>query len=270
MPTPAPPPSRDQLRFALPPSLGAAGAGDRAAQLQAVFEQELGGKVTVSVASSYELLAKDLLSGRIDVAWAPPFVCARVEAMGVRVLVRGVRNGASTYRAALVARAADKLSLEKLDGKVAAWVDRDSVAGHLLPMALLRSRGVDPAKALASQSFAGSYKAAAEAVLEGRADLTSTFAVSEQGVPTGLTENVPDRVQELSVVAFTDEAPNDGVAVSMSLSPSVVTQLEKTLLALQDSASGAAALKDTFHMDRFEAAPRLGYRALYRVALASL
>jgi phosphonate transport system substrate-binding protein len=29
-------------------------------------------------------------------------------------------------------------------------------------------------------------------------------------------------------------------------------------------------LKDIFNADRFEPAPRMGYRALYRVALASL
>ena len=49
-----------------------------------------------------------------------------------------------------------------------------------------------------------------------------------------------------------------------------MTELEKVLLSMQQSAGGAAMLKDCFHADKFELAPRMGYRALYRVALASL
>jgi phosphonate transport system substrate-binding protein len=46
--------------------------------------------------------------------------------------------------------------------------------------------------------------------------------------------------------------------------------LESTFLELADSPEGQALLRDVFSADRFEPAPRMGYRALYRVALASL
>ena len=72
------------------------------------------------------------------------------------------------------------------------------------------------------------------------------------------------------MLGFTEEAPNDGVAVSMSAASTTVTELEKTLLSLHLTPAGAAVLKDCFHADKFELAPRMGYRALYRVALASL
>jgi phosphonate transport system substrate-binding protein len=72
------------------------------------------------------------------------------------------------------------------------------------------------------------------------------------------------------VLGYTDEAPNDGVAVSMGVGSAVVTELEKTLLSLPQTPAGQALLKDCFHADKFELAPRMGYRALYRVALASL
>ncbi|NVJ24510.1 PhnD/SsuA/transferrin family substrate-binding protein, partial [Myxococcus sp. AM011] len=94
--------SRHSFRFGLPPSLGSEMARERADRLAAFLQRALGKLVEVSVASSYETLAKDLLSGRADAAWAPPFVCARMEAMGVRVVVRGVRRGMSSYRSALV------------------------------------------------------------------------------------------------------------------------------------------------------------------------
>jgi len=263
---------RAHLLFALPPSLGSE-LGHRPQQLHDYLRAALGRDVEVVTPASYEQLARELLSGKVDAAWAPPFVCARIEAMGVRVLVRGVRNGQSTYRAALVCRKDANVTLETLSGTTAAWSDRDSVGGYLLPMAWLRERGLDPARTFFRQDFVGSYRAALEAVAQGKADVTSLFAPSSKGGQaqgTGIEEIWPGHEDAFKVIAYTEDAPNDGVAVSMSLNAVVVTELEKALLSLHQSPDGSAVLKDCFHAERFEVSPRMGYRALYRVALASL
>jgi phosphonate transport system substrate-binding protein len=262
-------PTRSNVRFALPASLGP-DSQQRAVQLQAHLAQALGREVEVNVAATYEQLARELLSGKVDAAWAPPFVCARIEAMGVRVLVRGVRGGASVYRAALLTKANSNVTLETLKGTTAAWSDRDSVGGYLLPMAWLREKGLDPARTFHQQDFSGNYRAALEAVFSGKADVTSVFAPAGEGHETGAAEVWPEQKDGFRVLGFTEEAPNDGVAVAMGVSPALVTELEKVLLSMQQSAGGAAMLKDCFHADKFELAPRMGYRALYRVALASL
>ncbi|RKH43935.1 phosphate/phosphite/phosphonate ABC transporter substrate-binding protein [Corallococcus sp. AB050B] len=269
-----PPGSRHSFRFGLPPSLGSETARERAERLASFLQRALGKLVEVSVATSYETLAKDLLSGRADAAWAPPFVCARMEAMGVRVLARGVRRGMSSYRSALVGRAGSGLTLEKLKGATAAWVDRDSVAGYLLPSAFLKTQGLEPSRAFVSQQFTGSYQGALEAVLEGRAQVTSVFCPPAS---TGLTfttgvEDVlgPGMGSRFELLAYTDEAPNDGVPVAMGLPAPLVTALEAALLGLPSTPDGQALMRDIFNADRFEVAPRMGYRALYRVALASL
>lgn len=272
MPTSNPPrPARATVRFAVPPTL--ADVHTRSAALQDYLSKALGKPAEVVVPHSYENLAKDLLGGKVDAAWAPPFVCARIEAMGVRVLVRGVRAGASTYRAALVCRADATVTKDTLQGTKAAWSDRDSVGGYLLPMAWLREQGHDPAKLFFKQDFVGSYRAALEQVAAGRADVTSVFAPAKSaatGDATGIDEVWPGQAHAFTVLAYTDEAPNDGVAVAMSMNGPLVNELELALLAMKDSPEGAQVLKDMFHAERFEPAPRMGYRALYRVALASL
>ncbi len=263
--------SKGPVRLALPPSLGQSVAGERGRRLEAFLGHALKRTTQVVVAASYEALAKELLSGKCEAAWAPPFVCARIEAMGVRVLVRGVRKGASSYRGAMMCRADSKLTIDALQGTKASWCDRDSVGGYLLPLALLRNKGLDPNKVFASQTFSGSYQASLESLLKGESDLTSIFASGGKGaVTSGVDELLPGRQHLVKVLAFTDESPNDGVAVSMSAPNELTMELEKVLLQLHDSAEGAAILKETFNADRFEAAPRMGYRALYRVALASL
>lgn len=272
MPTAAPPPVRQHFRFLLPPSLGAVQARARVEPLEQFLAKLLGREVKVGIATDYDGLAKELLSGRVDAAWAPPFACARVEAMGVRILARAVRHGASSYRAALVCRADAGLSLDALEGKKAVWVDRDSVGGYLLAVAFLKSRGKDPGKLFFSQHFAGSYKLALDALLKKEADLTSIFAPpgpADAG-PTGMMEIAPDRAKDIAVLAYTEPSPNDGVALSVNLASDVTELLEKALLGLHESSEGVTLLNDLFRAERFEAAERLSYRALYRVALASL
>ena len=264
---------RNAFRFMLPPSLG----GEqkvRSDKLVSFLENALGKPVEVSVAASYEALAKDLLSGRADAAWAPPFVCARTEAMGVRVLVRGVRLGMSSYRSALVCRAGARLTLERLKGTTVAWVDRDAVAGYLLPVAYLKSQGIEPSRIFTAQHFTGSYRGALEEVLSGSADVAGVFCPPAS---TGLAfsagvEKVlgPKSGDKFELIAYTEEAPNDGVPVAMSVPPALVSTLEDSLLKLGESPEGQDLLKNVFSADRFEPAPRMGYRALYRVALASL
>jgi phosphonate transport system substrate-binding protein len=184
-----------------------------------------------------------------------------------------VRNGASTYRAALVCRKDADVTLESLAGTTAAWSDRDSVGGYLLPMAWLREKGLEPARTFFRQDFLGSYRATLEAVASGKADVTSLFAPSakdgaSQG--TGVDEVWPGHENDFKVIAYTEDAPNDGVAVAMSLGGDMVTNLEKALLTLHQTTEGQAVLKDCFHAEKFEVSPRMSYRALYRVALASL
>jgi len=262
------PSAHTAVRFALPPSIGTEAASERAGRLQTYLTSQLGQPAEVVVPPSYEALAKDLLGGRVEAAWAPPFVCARIEAMGVRVLVRGVRSGSASYRAALVAKKGSNLKAESLFGKKALWADRDSVGGYLLPLAFLKAKGLDPNKLFSHQGFAGSYRAALEGVLAGFADVTSVFARGNDAI--GLAEVLPNRKDEFEIIAFTEESPNDGVAVSMNAPLRIVEHLERILLKLHDTAEGGSILKDIFRAERFDAAPRMGYRALYRVALASL
>ncbi|HYI00237.1 phosphate/phosphite/phosphonate ABC transporter substrate-binding protein [Hyalangium sp.] len=268
------PSSRTAFRFVLPPSLGSEYARDRGDKLVSFLQEALGKPVEVSVAANYEALAKDLLSGRADAAWAPPFVCARTEAMGIRVLVRGVRLGMSSYRSALVCRAGAQLSVERLKGTTAAWVDRDAVAGYLLPVAYLKAQGVEPVRTFTAQHFTGSYRGALEEVLSGAADVAGVFcppASTGLSYTAGVEKVLGGRTGEkFDLIAYTEEAPNDGVPVAMNVPAPLVSTLESTLLGLGDSPEGQELLKKVFSADRFEPAPRMGYRALYRVALASL
>lgn len=260
------------FRFALPPSLGEAEATNRAARFKGFLERSLARPAEVFVVPSYEALSKGVLDGSIDAVWAPPFVCARLEAMGIRVSVRGVRAGEGAYRAALVCRNDAPVTLETLQGSTVAWVDPDSVGGFLLAAAYLRTRQLEPAKVFFRQRFYGSYHAALSAVLSGQETLTSVYAPATQpegAVLTGASDIIPGAHEKLQVLALTDASPNDGIVVGLHIAPEVTRTLEAAFLAASSTDEGAL-LSGIFNVDAFEKAPRLGYRALYRVALASV
>jgi phosphonate transport system substrate-binding protein len=262
---------RTTLPFALPPSLGQEAAAKRAQRLEHFLSHALAREVVVRVASDYHSLERDLLSGVLMAAWGPPFVCARTEAYGGRGLVRGIRQGGASYRSALVALKGRQLRLDGSEGLKAAWVDRDSTGGYLLPKAHLRERGLSSWQAFAEEHFLGSYRAALDEVLNGRADVAAIWASGGTGEPrTALNELAGNRAGELEVLSYTRECPNDGVVLSPKADDPTAAALERAFLTMADDPEGRAVMEQVFSTERFEPSPRGSYRALYDLVFASL
>jgi phosphonate transport system substrate-binding protein len=252
------------LRLLLPPS-SASLAEARRAQLASYLREATALPVEVAVADSYDALTTALLSGTATGAWAPPFACARLEKVGVSILLRAVRDGHDTYRGALVARAGTTFGLETLAHLRAAWVDPQSTGGYLLVAAMLRGRGLNLDTLFSSQVFLGSYQAALGAVLAGEADVSSAFGPPAAGqVGLRLNEFAPGRGEAFRVVAWTDEAPTDGIALAPLTSPSLCATLSRALLRGWETAAGKLALEQVFNTSRFQASPPQAYRALHQ------
>jgi phosphonate transport system substrate-binding protein len=259
-------------RFGLPPSVGLTETDPRLSQLSEALSLALAQPAQAILTKSYQDLGKRMQRLELDAAWSPPFVAARLEALGFQVLLRGVRKGTSTYRSALIA-ANPVPSLDWLKGRRAVWVDQDSVSGYLLPLAFLKSKGFDLAKDFALQTFAGSFVHAVEKVLEGRADFSAVFAPPE-GVQwrgaTGLDEMAPRLAPRVSIIAYTEAVPSSGLVTTGKAEADIVDRLKKALPSLSATPQGAWLVEHVFQVDSFEPAPRMGYRALYKLAVATL
>jgi ABC-type phosphate/phosphonate transport system substrate-binding protein len=207
-----------RISILLPPSLGALRATARAEVLAEWMQRKLGIETEVRVASSYDVLAAALLDAQVDLAWAPPSICAQVEPH-VPAIFTAVRGGRSSYCAAIVARAGRFTAVEQLRGTIAAWVEPRSSGGHLLAAAMLRAHGLDLGRDLADQSFYGSYRDAVRAVIARRADFTSVFTPSPDvaSLRRPLQDLVGAAAAELDAVAFTASAPSDGLVVTRRL-----------------------------------------------------
>ncbi len=254
------------LRFALPPSLGAERLVEHTQRLRAALEDLLVMPVDVTVSQTYEALTRNLLSGAVDAAHAPPFVCAQLEPQGLTVAARAVRHGRASYGSAFVRRVGSDASLSRPKGLRAAWVDPRSVAGYLLPVAHLRTaRRIEPDVHLASQTFFGSYPAALRALVDNKADIAAVHA--QKGNPDSVVEaletHLPGSSTTLEALEVTAEVPGDGVVVGKGGDAKAITAV---FLHLQKEALGRKLLTELFHAERFEACPPASYRALYAVA----
>jgi phosphonate transport system substrate-binding protein len=247
------------LVFGLPNALGHTHAVQRAFLLEEYFTELLRRPISVRVCATYEELERDLLSGELAAAWAPPLVCARLEARGGQVAAQGIRSGCSAYRAVLVARAGHAPPLDGSRPVRAAWVDRSAISGYVLPRAYLTGRGVQ-----LEELFAGSYAAALEALLQGQVDLSATWASSAQAAApyAGYRELLGPRAAEVVELGFTRECPNDGVVLSPGLEAGSATALWGAILDLGESPEGQALAQQVFGAERFAPAASGSYQEL--------
>jgi phosphonate transport system substrate-binding protein len=245
-------PGSHAFRLGLPPSLGREPSWEMARELASVLDHS--GFSMVIPCKSYEDLEEKLFSGAIDVAWGPPYVCARTEAAGGVILLRGVRGDERTYRSALVARAQDVFDLDALDKGAfrprVAWVDKTSVGGHLLARAHLRRLGIQLERAFLQQAMLGSYAACIDALLAFETDMCALF-VGKQG----LEAVWGPRARRLRALAFTDEVPNDGVVLSPALAAERAAALREKLAKVLATPALRKQVTALLHVDDFDEPP---------------
>ena len=247
----------------LPPSLGTLRATARADLLADWLRQRLGFAIEVKVASSYETLAGAVLAAQVDLAWAPPSICAQVESQAAAIYT-AVRDGQSSYAAAIVALDGRFGSLAELRGKRAAWVEPRSTGGHLLAAAALRAEGIDPDRDLAEQTYAGSYGDALRAVLGDRADFTSVFVASPKpyAVLRPLHDLVGSGADRLTALAFTSRSPCDGLVVTRRLMAPGADNPDGWLMPLIDGRERGSYLLLSLEAERLVRASPHAYASL--------
>ena len=238
------------------------------AELCTYLSEQTGAVIFPYHAIHYHDLADALARGRIGLAWVPPLLAVDLSERGVaQVLALPVRHGSTAYLTALVVQRGRGWSLADLEGKRAAWVDRESASGYVAARLYLRSVGLDVERLFAEEIFLHSHELVIDAVAGGRADVGATYCSSD---PRPLLRHpLPDARGSMSVevLATAGPIPNDGIAIHESVS---ATLRHRVLDALIDAQGGSAAelFRRLLHADGFCAALPSHYSALRRMLAA--
>ncbi len=188
----------------------------------------------------YHRLLEQLNAGQTDVVWLPPVLALRATANGhVRPIALPVRNGESSYSAALFVRSDSSLQgPEDLKEVRVGWVDPQSAAGYLIMRAHLESQGVELQDAFEQELFLGSHDAVTEAVLEGRVDVGATFAyLGKDGRPKRAGWGETD----MRLIVHAGPIPNDVVAARLGLPDLLVRLVQSALIDVQNAELREAA-----------------------------
>jgi phosphate/phosphite/phosphonate ABC transporter binding protein len=243
---------------------------ERVAELCAALGLIAKAELAVYEADSYEDLAAAMVRGEVDFAWLPPLAFVALERRGqVVALVSAQRGGATAFHSAIiVARTSTILEPEDLAGARAAWVDRYSASGYVVPRVGLAAVGIDPRVAFAEERFYHSHEAVVRAVAAGRADFGATYAgVSASGVVTrGPWMDVKGADDAIRVLVNFGAIPGDVVAARVQLAEDKRAILTRALLAISGDSKERFLLGDTFGIDALRTWVSAGYDALRRLA----
>jgi len=216
------------------------------------------------VLRSYDKLLDAMRSGEVHIAWAPPLIALDLERADVaKVRLCSRRAGKADYSSVLfTARSSAVQKLEDLKGARAAWVDKESSAGYLVPRLKLLAEGLDPDKIFAEQSIRRTHEAVVRVVMNGEADVGATFGSFEQGNDVPVSAGWLDagyKNDEVRVLAVAGPIPSDVIAVSTKLGDEQADAITAAMKDLGES------IKKLLNADGFDVPEKTHFDELRRL-----
>jgi ABC-type phosphate/phosphonate transport system substrate-binding protein len=217
--------------------------------------------------ATYDELEQAMIGGRIDLAWLPPLVFARLDERAVAKAVATVdRPGESFWSVLITSRDSIVLGLEpdQLRGRRVVWVDPLSASGHLVARLALLARGIDPRTTFSAESFAGSHAEVLRAVLEGRADVGATFARCDSTgqVVHGPWAEAGMTLECIRLLGLLGEVPPDVIAASRQVPEALHDAIGAAMIDLSRDASLGPALQAIFGGTKFIPGTPASYSSL--------
>lgn len=248
----------DTLVMGFVPSQDSDTIADTVEPLADRLSEELGIEVQGQVMTNYNALVEAMGANQVHIGFIPAFgyVLAN-EQYDVEVILKSIREGSGSYKAQYIVRADSGIeSLEDLRGKVWAYGDPTSTSGYLFPASqLMEEFGYSTAEELESDFFSqsiqtGGHDNSAIAVLDGDADVATTF----DDARTVIAEEYPEAMEELVVLGYTEEIPNDTISVTKDLSAELVQQIKDTFLSFNEDEEMIKIMNEVYNWDEIDEA----------------
>ena len=225
--------------------------------------KKLGFQSRVIIVSDYDSLGRSLLNGTIDIGWFSPFAYVSAKEKGdINPLVTTVVNQNPSYHGYIIARK-DKAfqSIDSLQGKRFAFVDKQSASGYVYPKAMLLEQGKNPDKFFAETVFLGSHNRVIDAVLEGSVDAGATYSEAmESAKASGLA------VHNLVILKQTEPIPKDVIAGRPGLDQQLLASLKQVFIENTDKTSKHASLMKNTGLNGFIEAQDQVYDVIRKAA----
>jgi phosphonate transport system substrate-binding protein len=233
------------------------------APLEEYLEKELGIDVLVETSESYASLIEKMRDGKIDIGLFGPFsyILAENGRKLDPLVVREYKAHGVAYHSVIVVPAESRFaSIEDLRGSLFAFVDEASTSGYAVPLALFRSRQIDPEDYFASVLFAGSHDQSLDLLLAGEVDAA---VVAESLLDRRLAMNAL-APGELRVIWRSAPIPGSPYVACPGLSRRLRTSFTEAMTAMAEKAPETLARLDPGIL-RFVPADRSMYEGVRNI-----
>jgi phosphonate transport system substrate-binding protein len=271
--TPTPAADPESLTLALVPSQDQAGLVDTAKPLTDMLTEALGMPVTGVVSKDYQAAVEAMGADQAQIGFLPSLQLWQASDMyGASVVLQTERNGNITYPAQFMTNNPDKYcdetpverdgmlfcngaealtgpagldSIETVNGARVALLGPGSPAGYIYPVLALKNAGLDT-DADIEQIPVTTNDASVLAVYNGDAEVGFSFWDAR----TIVAKDKPDVGEKVVVFALTEEIPNDGVALTESLSPELQEKITAALADYSATPEGSAVLTSIYSITK--------------------
>jgi phosphonate transport system substrate-binding protein len=215
------------LRVILVPADGGTEDGTKK-DFQPIFsaiEQATGLKFDLKVGQNYSSVVEAMCNGAADIAWYGPVTYLQAKSRGcAELLALAVSKGQSVYYSGLFARADSGINaVADLKGKRVALGDVNSTSSFAVPVAMMMSAGVQPARDLATINLAGSHANVLKALSEGLVDAGgASFDSFEKAVNSNAID--PSKIK---VIAKSAPIPYPPLAIHPKVKPAIKAKLRE-------------------------------------------
>ncbi len=219
--------------------------------------------------ASYQDLASEMEKDRVDYAWMSPVLMMLTnERIQLRPLLSAIRNERTDYSAALFVDGTTRFrTIEDLRGTRVAWVDPMSASGYVMPRFHLAARGIELDGFFRDELFLRSHTEVVRAVLDGRADVGTTYGQRpDEGQPVeraGFLDVAPDR--HIRVIEWSRAIPNDMIVGHGLISKPDHRLFSNAILTLAEQERGRRLLYAAFHTDQFMTTPRNTLKPVHEI-----
>ncbi|WP_262316375.1 phosphate/phosphite/phosphonate ABC transporter substrate-binding protein [Lacticaseibacillus parakribbianus] len=244
-----------QLNVQFVPSQQANTLEAKAKPLAKLLQKELGIPVKVSVSTDYNSIVEAMASNQVQVGFLPPdgYVQAHRQ-KAADVLLQAQRFAVvqpdgktsdkltDSYRSEILVKTNGPIkSIQDLKGKKIAVQEATSSSGYIWPAAELKAKGIDVATQAKLVTVKG-HDQGVMAVLNGDADAAFVW----EDARTVVQKDVPDVMQKLTPIYFTQPIPNDTISVAKSLKPAFRAKLAKAFMKIAKSKADHAIISEVY------------------------
>lgn len=237
---------KNPIKFFFVPSVDVKVIEDTSKELKEYLEKNTPYKYKVNIPPSFIAVVEAFGTNRADVASINTFgyILAH-EKYGTEARLTVIRHGESTYKSQFLAKEGSGINeLKDFEGKTLAFVDPASTSGYLLPLKILKDKGIEPKDTM----FAMRHDNVVSMIYQGQVDGGATFysppADGEiQDARRLVKTQYPDVEEKIKIVELTPPIPNDPIIFRKDLPEKVKETIVTALMEYVSTPEGKDVLQ---------------------------